>query len=331
MSRDTKEFDFEPWDGTPGEGWEKFEARLFDNTTRSDDRGWSLADHLKGEDEGQPPPFGTGPAFPANPAENRKAQSAFRKRQKESYGIVLRHITATDIKETLQRDHFQLGRDAFNTAQASGLVPIDRLKLKQLNGEWDDTSILYDIGVNEHTISLLAAHIRAKNAKRPVANQHDETECTEKFLECLFTTSKHFSEGALIEYQAAAGARQFEHPAPAAAAIAAALAAGLPAPTQQRNFRACEQHYAPLWANAVKTKAAGFHPRAPVARPATSVRQTLESANLAEGGQKGREAPNPTLDLANAGSEGTYLPRPDSPSNSLAYFAAAGDELAARL
>ena len=82
----------------------------------------------------------------------------------------------------------------------------------------------------------------------------------------------------------------------------------------------------------MKTKAQGFLPRAAVARPTSNVRQTLEAANLASvGGQVGREAPAATLaDLANAAGEGTYVPRPDSPSGSLAYFAAAGDELAAR-
>ena len=95
MSGDKKDsFDFDPWDGTPGAAWEKFEARLWDGTTKTDNRGWSLADHLKGQDEGQPPPIGTGVAFPANPAENRKAQNAFRKRQKESYGNLGRVVGA---------------------------------------------------------------------------------------------------------------------------------------------------------------------------------------------------------------------------------------------
>ena len=151
MSGDKKDpFDFAPWDGTPGDAWEKFEARLWDGTTKTDDRGWSLADHLKGQDEGQPPPMGTGVAFPANPAENRKALNAFRKRQKESYGILVRHITSQDIKDTLQRDHFQIGRDAYETARASGLVAIDRLKLNDLNDVWRAISIVHDIGVNEH-------------------------------------------------------------------------------------------------------------------------------------------------------------------------------------
>ena len=40
------------------------------------------------------------------------------------------------------------------------------------------------------TITLLAAKIRAENAKRPAVHQHDETECVERFLECIFTASK---------------------------------------------------------------------------------------------------------------------------------------------
>ena len=120
------------------------------------------------------------------------------------------------------------------------------------------------------------------------------------------------------------------HPAPGAAAIAAAAAAGLPAPIQHRNFRDLEAHYGALWRNAVRSKLAGFHVRAAQSRPAPLSRQTLEQGSSAQelGGDVGRESPG--RDLANAAGEGTYLPRPGSPSDSLAYFAAAGDELAAR-
>ena len=75
MSGDKKDiFDFDPWDGTPGDAWEKFEARLWNGTTKTDDRGWSLVDHLKGQDEGQPPPIGTGIAFPASRAPPRRSR-----------------------------------------------------------------------------------------------------------------------------------------------------------------------------------------------------------------------------------------------------------------
>ena len=54
-------YDFTPYDCTPGEPWELFSADLLRNATKTDDRGWSLADHLLGVDEGGP----TGPAPPA--------------------------------------------------------------------------------------------------------------------------------------------------------------------------------------------------------------------------------------------------------------------------
>ena len=66
------------------------------------------------------------------------------------------------------------------------------------------------------------------------ANRKDLTEHCEKMLETLFTTSKHFSEGALIEYNATAGSRQFEHVTPHPLA-------------PQRDFAVCERHYNGLW------------------------------------------------------------------------------------
>ena len=47
-------FEFEPWDGTPGDAYDKWEVRLLNYASKSDDRGWSLADHLLGNDEGGP-------------------------------------------------------------------------------------------------------------------------------------------------------------------------------------------------------------------------------------------------------------------------------------
>ena len=51
-------YDFTPYDGTPGEPYEIFEADLLRSATKCDDRGWSLADHFLGVDEGGP----TGPS-----------------------------------------------------------------------------------------------------------------------------------------------------------------------------------------------------------------------------------------------------------------------------
>ena len=38
--------DFDPYDCTPGDAFDAFEERLLNNCTTTDDRGYSLADHL---------------------------------------------------------------------------------------------------------------------------------------------------------------------------------------------------------------------------------------------------------------------------------------------
>ena len=60
--KDQDKLSFQGWDGTPGDEWERFDLRLMNNSAKSDDRGWSYADHYKGLDEGGP----AGPPFPAN-------------------------------------------------------------------------------------------------------------------------------------------------------------------------------------------------------------------------------------------------------------------------
>ena len=72
MSTDKSEvkYDFEPWDGTPGDPYDKYEKRLLNYGSRSDDRGWSLSDHLLGNDEGGP----TGPAIPGEQRESKRRQ-----------------------------------------------------------------------------------------------------------------------------------------------------------------------------------------------------------------------------------------------------------------
>ena len=59
--------------------------RLLNGASKSDDRGWSLADHFLGTNEGGP--AGCGSPMPVGAA-GVKAQQALRKRQKESYGAL---------------------------------------------------------------------------------------------------------------------------------------------------------------------------------------------------------------------------------------------------
>ena len=130
----------------------------------------------------------------------------------------------------------------------------------------------------------------------------------EKMLECIFTTSKHFSEGALIEYNAPAGSRMFE----------------LPGPPIVRDFTGLEGHYHDLWENAVNSRLPGFQQRAATARPASVTRNTLEAGlAMLDREDHGDDLRSEGL----AGTEDTYVPRPVSPSSSLREIAHLLDDI----
>ena len=57
-------YEFTPWNGTPGKPFDDWETALLNAGSRSDDRGWSLSDHLLGQDEGS----ANGPAIPGGAA-----------------------------------------------------------------------------------------------------------------------------------------------------------------------------------------------------------------------------------------------------------------------
>ena len=85
MTTTAVKHDFEPSQPTPGNDYDKFEERLLNAAAaKSDDRGYSLADHMLGIDEGSP----GGPPMPAGGAQAAKAATARRGRQKESYGMI---------------------------------------------------------------------------------------------------------------------------------------------------------------------------------------------------------------------------------------------------
>ena len=116
------------------------------------------------------------------------------------------------------------------------------LRLREMNKEFDDIDIVHDIGIGPNTVKLLCKRIRTTNGKRPAAHRKTVDQMAEKLLECIFTTSKHFSQSALTEYNATAANRQFR------------TAAG------GRDLTALENHYHTLWENAVNARLPGFCP-----------------------------------------------------------------------
>ena len=91
------------------------------------------------------------------PAQQAKATTARLKRQKETYGMLTKHLLPVDLVENVTNAHFQDGYNAYLMVRAQGFLRVDALKLRKLKADFDAISILHDIGINENTIQLLAA------------------------------------------------------------------------------------------------------------------------------------------------------------------------------
>ena len=301
-----------PHDGQPGAIWDDFSERLRSVAAgQTDKRGYSLADTMDGTDEGGPAPGPGVPAIPVGAAGN-VARTARRVRLRRLYELVYTHESAQDHRTHMYNHHFQDGHAAWNYLEGLMRTPPTAMELRAMNKRFDDIDILTDIGINANTIIMLNTKIKAVNAKFPAAHRKDQTACTERLLECISGVSKHFHQPAILEYNALPGARQFELPAVP------------PALVGQRDFQACTAHFHVLWKTAVDDKLAGFGVRAPQARPAPNVRQTLE-AGLKDAAPP---ASGESLLLASAGSADFYVPRPISPGRTLHRLAEAGDDLA---
>ena len=125
MSIDVK-YDTTPCDGTPGQPWEDFKRRLRNVATRSDERGYSLADHFDDLDEGGGA-VGA-PAMPAAPAELRKALAARRRRQKDAYALLTKHLLHKEHLQHITQNFFQNGRAAYNYLDTALSQVIDQIR-----------------------------------------------------------------------------------------------------------------------------------------------------------------------------------------------------------
>ena len=118
MSKTTDiHYDFEPANPDPGDDYDKWRERCLNAFTKSDERGWSLADHMLGLDEGGP----AGPAIAAagGAAAQLKAQHALRKRQKDSYALLTKHVLDAGHVSEMSNGHFQNGRTAWLYLEAA--------------------------------------------------------------------------------------------------------------------------------------------------------------------------------------------------------------------
>jgi len=163
-------------------------------------------------------------------------------RMKSTYGLIYKHISDGDLRTILYTNCFQDGRAALLFLDAAYDTPITRSELREMDKLWTELSIAQDVGISVDSVSRFSKLLMRVNSQRPVPNRYNHTEMCEKLLEAIAEASRHFHEGAMREYDAPAGSRQFEYPA------AHPLFAG------QRNFPACVQYYDSQWKQAVRAK-----------------------------------------------------------------------------
>ena len=185
-----------------------------------------------------------------NATEMRKANAARRRRQKDSYAILTKHIgRCHEHLKYIRTNHFQDGQTAFNYMDAACAAPLNAVKTRELRRQWDDMDLMELVGVQEHTIQVLATKIQAQNAEFPPGSTKDRSECAERLLEMLMDTSKHFQESATDEYNALVGNRRFEH-------------VGHAIHGNHRDLDALVLHYDQQWSAAFNAKLAGFEAKA---------------------------------------------------------------------
>ena len=181
----------------------------------TDESGTSPMEHIFDRDMG-----GGAVGAPAMPggagAAALKMQRLRPKRANTAYATIYRHLESIDLKATAA-ETFQVPVDAIGLFQyLEGLFdrPITRAELRTLDREWDELSIVYDVGIEKESIAKFITRMERLNGDRPVAQRKNETERAEKLLEAIMDASQHFHEGAFNEYNSPIGQRTFEHAAP---------------------------------------------------------------------------------------------------------------------
>jgi hypothetical protein len=261
-------YEFDRYDGRPGEPYREWRIALMNHcSTKSDESGSSWADHLMDIDMG-----GAGPGAPAFPigAQRDKMVRLRLSRSKNTYGIIVKHISDPDLVKILATNHFGNGQHAFNYLNGLYDTPVRRQDLRELDRKWSDVNITSDVGINEDSIMNFAKLLSRLNGERPIANRHNDDELTEKLLESVADASRHFHEQAMTEYNALPGHRKFET-APGAGGIGGG----------SRDFLGCVDHYHRLWRSAVRSKV--LTPMMPQRRAASSPVPRALSAKAFDG------------------------------------------------
>lgn len=123
-------------------------------------------------------------------------------RSKNSYGMIVKHISDTDLVKILATSFFGNGQDAFKYLNTMYDTSVRRQDLHELGTKWIEANIVNDVGITEDSVMNFAKLLTRMNGERPLANRYSNDKATEKLLECIADSLRHFHELAMMEYNA---------------------------------------------------------------------------------------------------------------------------------
>jgi len=220
---------FPQYNCQPGrEDYDRFERNLHAHGGATDAEGWSLADCLMRTDDGAVDAVGNPmPGVAAIPAAGgaagAQARACRRKRLKESYSFIIKHIDNADVVRALtQPGLLGDGPLALDFIRSRCRTAMDVVDAQDKQAQWHSITIAKDVGASENTIMDLDSLLMTINADLPLALQFSSDQTCEKILREIAAASRTFQVTATTELNAPEGApgqpliRQFQL-APAAA------------------------------------------------------------------------------------------------------------------
>ena len=235
--------EFVPLDCSPGDkDVRRWRRDALGSLGRTDDDGFSLMQHLLGQDRGGP--AAGAPGF-AGGAAGAKQLAARNKRANESFSYLFRHIAIADVRTVLVDRFRGDGHGAWEWLMENWMPTMTTTEIQKLDVEWLQLNIVRDIGVSPSTVSDTVMRLQVMNSERPLAARKTDDEIVERLLDMVAASCSWLQVEATNELNApagivgAAGVRRFQ-----------VIQAGVPV----RHLRGVIEYFGTAWKRLVQAK-----------------------------------------------------------------------------
>ena len=206
---------FQQYNCQPGrEEYDRFERNLFAHGGISDAEGWSLTECLMRTDDGAVDAMGNPmPGVAAIPAagggnQGNSARACRRKRLKESFTFIVKHIDNADMLRALMEPGLGIlgnGPLALDYIKSRCRTAMDVVDTQDKQAQWQSITIAKDVGVTENTIMDLDTVLMTISADLPVGLGFTSDQTCEKILREIASASRLFQVTATAELNALEG------------------------------------------------------------------------------------------------------------------------------